>query len=624
MCGIVGIVGLKGIKKPEQVLNQMVQKMKHRGPDDNSTWIKEDVAFGHARLSIIDLGDQSNQPFTSEDGRYTIVFNGEIYNYQELKKTLDYPFRTNSDTEVLLAAYIKWGADCCRMLNGMFAFAIHDNEENEVFIARDRLGIKPLYFYNATDNFVFASEIRSLLECPIVPRKISQDALVDYLRYQTVQAPNTILKDVEMLPPGHYIKVAEDDIEIGKYWDLVENRDRSGLRMSRDEVKIEIRSKLLTAVERRLVANVPFGAFLSGGIDSSALVGLMSESATDVKTFSITFEEAEFSEAKYARMVAEKFGTDHTEIQLSPTDFLKDLPDALNAMDHPSGDGPNTYIVSKATKEAGVTMVLSGLGGDELFAGYDIFKRSVELHNKRWLQSFPKVARKGIGGALKMIKPSVASNKINEILRADKMHFEYTYPISRQVLLDKQILTLLNREKLPDNWVFDTVNDLVGEKTSGIELPLLSKVSVAEISTYMQNVLLRDTDQMSMNSALEVRVPFLDHELVEFAIGIPDDLKFPNYPKQLLVESLGDLLPDEIVHRPKMGFVLPWEQWMKGELKTFCEERLMSLAKKPFMSQMALEDLWNRFLKGDKEITWSRLWYLVVLENWMVENDIEF
>ncbi|MFT7612558.1 MAG: asparagine synthase (glutamine-hydrolyzing) [Parvicellaceae bacterium] len=624
MCGIVGIVGLKQIENPEEVVNRMVQKMKHRGPNDTSVMRKDEVVLGHARLSIIDLGEQSNQPFVSSDGRYTIAFNGEIYNYLELKKELDYPFITSSDTEVLLASFIKWGKDCCRMLNGMFAFAIYDAETNEVFVARDRMGIKPLYFCNGKDNFVFASEIRSLLECPVVPRKLCQDALVDYLRYQTVQAPNTIIKDVEMLPPGHFIKISPDEVEIGKYWDIVENIDQQAVKMTREEIKSEVRSKLLTAVDRRLVADVPFGAFLSGGIDSSALVGLMSQKTDQVKTFSVTFQEEEFSEAKYARMVAEKFSTDHTEIKLSPEEFLKDLPNALSAMDHPSGDGPNTYIVSKATKEAGVTMVLSGLGGDELFAGYDIFKRSAELHDKRWLSSFPKFIRKGIGTSQKILKPSVASNKIHEILKADKMHFEFTYPISRQVLLDNQILKLLKHNQLPANWVFETVNDLVGEKSSGIKLPLLSKVSVAEISTYMQNVLLRDTDQMSMNSSLEVRVPFLDHELVEFALGIPDIQKYPKFPKELLVESLGDLLPDEIVHRPKMGFVLPWEKWMKGELKSFCEDRLMSLAEKPFFNKGELESLWNRFLQGDKEITWSRLWYLVVLENWMVENKIEY
>jgi len=624
MCGIVGIVGLDQIQNPEQVANQMVEKMKHRGPNDSSVLKMDDVVFGHARLSIIDLGDQSNQPFVSSDGRYTIVFNGEIYNYLEIKKVLDYPFKTSSDTEVLLAAYIKWGKDCCRMLNGMFAFAIYDNQTNEVFVARDRLGIKPLYFCNGKENFVFASEIRALLECPVVPRKLCQDALVDYLRYQTVQSPNTIIKDVEMLPAGHFIRIAPDELEIGKYWDIIESSSPQASKMNRDEIKTEVRSKLLKAVDRRLVADVPFGAFLSGGIDSSALVGLMSEKTSQVKTFSVTFQEEEFSEAKYARMVAEKFGTDHTEIKLSPDEFLKDLPDALSAMDHPSGDGPNTYIVSKATKEAGVTMVLSGLGGDELFAGYDIFKRSVELHNKRWLNSFPKFIRSGIGTSRKLLKPSVASNKIHEILKADKMHFEFTYPISRQVLLDNQILKLLKRSQLSPNWVFETVDNLVGEKSAGIRLPLLSKVSVAEINTYMQNVLLRDTDQMSMKSALEVRVPFLDHELVEFALGISDEHKYPNYPKELLVESLGDLLPDEIVHRPKMGFVLPWEKWMKNELKSFCEDRLMSLAKKPFFNKGELESLWSRFLKGDKEITWSRLWYLVVLENWMVENKIEY
>ncbi len=624
MCGIAGIHGeIDGIDTQE-VASKMLEKLTHRGPDAQGVFVSEEIVLAHRRLSIIDLSVSSNQPFTNSSGRFSLVFNGELYNYKELKSQLNYNFTTNSDTEVVLAAYEEWGPDCCRRFNGMFAFAIWDKVEKSLFIARDRMGIKPLYFYNSNNLLVFASEIRALLESGLVPKKVNKNALIDYVRYQTVHAPETIIEGVEMLPAGHYIKICADELETGKYWSILDNYSQRSQTQSRAEIKHHIRSLLKKSVERRLVSDVPFGAFLSGGIDSSVIVGLMSEVAeNNVKTFCVTFEEEEFSEAKYARMIADKFGTTHQEIKLTPNDFLKDLPFALSAMDHPSGDGPNTYVVSKATKEAGVSMALSGLGGDELFAGYDIFKRSLDLESKKFLNSFPKILRQLGGGLLKTIRPSVATDKINEILKGDRIHFEYTYPVSRQVSMDNELIKMFNREQLPKNAVFSHLNNNVGVGSSGISLPVLSKVSFAEMTTYMQNVLLRDTDQMSMAHSLEVRVPFLDHELVEYVFGISDAIKYPNYAKQLLVESVGDLLPPEIVHRPKMGFTLPWEQWMKGDLKSFCEERIEKFAKRQEVNEDYIMRNWDSFLSGHKSIKWSKLWYLIVLENWLTENEIE-
>ncbi len=624
MCGINGIYGLKNLTDVKSTLIRMNQAIQHRGPDSTGVVIHDEIGLGHQRLAIIDLKDESNQPFVSQDKRYTLIFNGEVYNFKEVRARLDYSFKTESDTEVVLAAYMEWGEKCLSAFNGMFAFAIWDDLEKSLFVARDRLGIKPLYFHHSKDQFVFSSEIRGLLASGLVPANLSTPALVDYLRYQTVHTPNTILDGVQMLPPGTWMKLTHDEVKTREYWNLSSNYSQKGSRMAPDDVKKEVRSLLTASVERRLISDVSFGAFLSGGIDSSAVVGLMSQvSDKTVKTFSVTFDESEFSEARYAKMVAEKFGTQHTEIKLTPQDFLRDLPDALNAMDHPSGDGPNTFVVSRVTKEAGVTMALSGLGGDELFAGYDIFKRSVSLHEKRYLQSFPKALRQIGGKLLQLIKPSVSSDKIYEILKGDRMNFEYTYPLSRQVLLDHKLVDLLQKEKLPENAVFNIVNDRLGVDSSGITLPLLSKVTYAEIYTYMQNVLLRDTDQMSMAHALEVRVPFLDHELAEFVFGLGDSVKYPTYPKKLLVESLGELLPKEIVHRPKMGFTFPWESWMRTELKGFCEERLHSFATRDEINGRHLISMWSDFLAGRKSCKWSHLWYIIVLENWLDANGVK-
>jgi asparagine synthase (glutamine-hydrolysing) len=623
MCGIAGIYGLNDGEQARESVTRMMEKLVHRGPDSNGIFSADEVTLGHQRLSIIDLSADASQPFKSQDGRYTVVFNGEIYNYRELRNKLDYDFKTNSDTEVLLAAYVKWGRACCSELNGMFAFAVWDNLEKTLFLSRDRLGIKPLYFYNTNKQLVFSSELRSLLASGLVPRKMNVDGLVDYLRYQTVHCPQTIIDGVEMLPPGHYILISREELISERYWDLTKDHSKESFGQSPEEVKDQIRKKLEGAVKRRMIADVPYGAFLSGGIDSSAVVGLMSKvSANAVKTFSVTFEEEAYSEAKYARMVAEKFGTRHEEIRLRPKDFLQELPNALAAMDHPSGDGPNTFVVSKATKEAGVTMALSGLGGDELFAGYDIFKRSVALDTKKYLHSFPKIFRQFGGGVLKTLKPSVASDKIYELLKGDFLHFEYTYPISRQVLLDKEVSRLLKRDLLPGNAVFQLVDSAVGLESVGLTLSTLSKVSYAEMTTYMQNVLLRDTDQMSMAHTLEVRVPFLDHELVEYVFPISEELKYPNFPKQLLVESLGDLLPKEIVHRPKMGFTLPWDQWMRTELRSFCEERIVSFADRKEINGARIKSYWDSFLKRDGTIQWSKIWFIVVLENWLNENGV--
>ena len=606
-------------------MEQMNSKQKHRGPDASGTYVNDFVAFGHSRLSIIDLEASSNQPFYSSDNKFILIFNGEIYNYNEIRESLpDYVFRTNSDTEVVLAAYQTWGTNCVHQFNGMFAFAIWDVEKCALFIARDRLGIKPLYVYDNNESIVFSSEIRSLMECSLVKKKIDKDSFVDYLRYNTVHAPKTIIEGVKMLMPGHYIWVSDDEYKNEPYWDINKYLNRKSDNQSYEEIKIEVKDRLTKSVKRRLVADVPFGAFLSGGIDSSAIVALMSEVSDEpVKTFNISFAEEKFSEAKYARIIAKKYKTDHTEIKLTPTDFLKELPSALSGMDHPSGDGPNSFVISKATKDAGVTMALSGLGGDELFAGYDIFPRAVSLLDKKWVYSFPIGIRRLMGKALKIVKPTIASDKIVETITQKYLELPFYYPINRQVLDDELISKLTGIAILPENVVYRIGLNSLDVKSPGFKSPFLSKVSYMEMNTYMQNVLLRDTDQMSMAHSLEVRVPFLDHELVEYVYGVADEYKFPYSPKKLLVDSLGDLLPKEIVNRPKMGFTFPWDQWMKNELKDFCIKNLTNLVDRELLDKKQLWDMWDRFLNGNQKATWSRLWPLVVLGFWLEENDIE-
>ena len=624
MCGISGIFGIEKINDPRKIVEVMNHAMAHRGPDADGIYQGSNVVLGHRRLSIIDLSAESNQPFFSDDKRYCIVFNGEIYNYQKLRDELkEFSFRTSSDTEVLLNAYRKWGMDFLEKLEGMFAFAIWDTVEQKLILVRDRLGIKPVYYFQNNQSVLFASEIRALLSSGLIARKINQDSLIDYLRYQTVHAPQTMIEGISMLMPGHYMIISDTEIEMREYWSL----DTAAKSISENTTEAGIHSKIKMlfedAVKKRMIADVPFGAFLSGGIDSSAVVAMMAQhSSKPVKTFCVSFDESEFSEAKYAKLVSEKYATDHTEIKLTPADFLQLLPGSLSSMDHPSGDGPNTFVVSKVTKESGITMALSGLGGDELFAGYDSFIRLKKMRSKEWLQYFPIVFRTAGASVMQTVKPSVSSDKLSEFLRLQYYFIENVYPLTRKVLTEKKIKEITGLEKLPSNKVYQIVNNLFGVRGTASRYSDFSKITLAEISTYLQNVLLRDTDQMSMAHALEVRVPFLDHDLVSYVLGVRDGLKYPHSPKKLLTDSLGDLIPSEIIHRPKMGFTFPWEKWMKNELKDFCQDRICSISKRKYFKEQAVQNLWQAFLKNDKRVTWSRIWYLVVLEDWLCRNSI--
>jgi asparagine synthase (glutamine-hydrolysing) len=607
-------------KESAEIVRLMNRCIAHRGPDAEGIWQDESCTLGHRRLSIIDTSDAGNQPFLSADNRISVVFNGEIYNYIELKKELggEYNFLTSTDTEVIIAAYLKWGKSFVHHFIGMFAFALKDTQTGELILVRDRLGIKPLYWSKTQAGWLFSSEIRALLATGLVNKKISSASLADYLRYQTVHAPNTIIESVNMLEAGHMMVFDGIEIKKEKYWSLIGDIDERASYHDKKQVQENIQELLTSAVEVRMRADVPFGAFLSGGIDSSIIVGLMSQiSPHPVKTFSVTFHEKEFDESPYSSVIAKKFNTDHTPIQLSANHFLDLMPEALLAMDHPSGDGPNTYVVSKVTREAGVKMALSGLGGDEVFAGYDVFKRMKDLENKKWLGLIPGPLRKLAGQTLRQLRPSVASEKIAAGLSSSSVDFAHFYPIIRQVLLDEDVYHLMHSKGDQPNIVFK-----IAEEIQEFNIPVLSKVSIAEMSSYMQNVLLRDTDQMSMAHALEVRVPFLDHRLVSYVLGVSDEIKFPHTPKELLTSSFADLLPHEVIHRPKMGFTFPWALWMRNELRDFCQANLLSLEKIEALQHSEVMHMWQRFLNGDRLITWSRIWPLVVLGHWVKQHDI--
>ncbi len=619
MCGINGIWNAGNPQDELGRIGQMNAALAHRGPDASGVWQDARVTLGHRRLSIIDTSPSGNQPMHSTDGRFHIVFNGELYNYRELRQQLHTAnFVSQSDTEVVMAAWQHWGPDALERMQGMFAFALWDSLAGVLYLVRDRLGVKPLYYTFSGPALLFSSELRGLLAAGKTARRINRTAMVDFLKFATVHAPATIVEDIHMLMPGHMLVCGARGVEHRCYWDLLRAGRRDVAAMPPGEVKSGIRELLQQSVEMRMRADVPFGAFLSGGIDSSAITGLMAAvSDQPVRTFSVTFSEKEFDESPYAEIIARKFRTSHTRIHLTPDAFLEALPDALSAMDHPSGDGPNTYVVSKVTRASGIKMALSGIGGDELFCGYPVFRQIRELENKRWLRMMPSGVRALAGGALAALKPSVASEKIRTLLRQGDLDFLHTYPLKRRVLSDEQVRRLWREPLLPADAV-----QQVCAACAATWLPLMSKISAAEMTTYLPNVLLRDTDQMSMAHSLEVREPFLDHRLVEFVLGVGDNLKFPHTPKQLLTESLGDLLPHDIIQRPKMGFTLPWAHWMKHELKAWCEGRLLLLQRVEDLRHDEVMRMWNDFLRGDRRMTWSRIWPLVVLGHWIDRHDV--
>jgi asparagine synthase (glutamine-hydrolysing) len=616
MCGIAGI-----LNKNEAVEEGMIRKMSdaicHRGPDSDGFFIDHELAFGHRRLAILDLSDAANQPFTDASGRYTMIYNGEIYNFRDIKPLLDgYPFKTSGDTEVILAAYIKWGAASLEYLRGMFTIVIWDREQREMFIARDRLGVKPLYYFHDEKHFVFASEIRGVLASGLVKRQLDPAAIGEYFRYQSIGFPYSGIAGIRQVQAGSWMKVKQGRIETKIYWGLTSLP--GGFDFSDPaKVKQRIRELLLQSVQRRLVSDVPLGAFLSGGIDSSAVVGLMREAGDpELNTFNISFDEKAYDESQYADLVAAKFNTHHTRIHLKPETMLDELEPALRAMDIPSGDGINTYVVSKAVRKQGITVALSGVGGDELFAGYPIFTNYLKLQERSWFWKIPQPLRMGIG---QLLGSGSKKNRMRQMLQMDSPAIENVYPVFRQ-LLSPAYLKSLTRGNLSAEEGLQ--HQLSAKQQQLAKLPLLSQVSVAEYIGYTQNTLLKDTDQMSMASSLEVREPFFDQDLVEYVLAIPDEIKKPAYPKSLLVESLQPMLPGDIVFRKKQGFVFPWNEWMKNELQSFCEQRILRIAQRDFIQGDKLLAAWRSFLVGNPDIRWQEMWLFVILEYWMEKNEV--
>jgi len=615
MCGITGIIGLK---KEESIakIQAMTDALAHRGPDVGAIFAEDGIAMGHRRLSIIDLSVLGNQPYWDVSKRYVMVFNGEIYNYQEVRATLDYPWQSNSDTEVLLAAFIKYGERCVDYFNGMFAFAIWDTQTEKLFIARDRLGVKPMYYALVDNTLVFGSELRSILASGLVARKLNGDSIYDYLSFLAVRTPYTLVEGIFQLPPATAGWFEAGTLTLNTYWNLVpETIDKTITNASYTEVVATVKDLFEKSVASRMVADVPVAAFLSGGIDSSAIVGAMRKHTDKpIRTFSIGFEEKQFDESKYAQLIADKNKTEHRNFILTPTRLLQELPNYFKKMDTPRIDGVNVYMVSQFVAGTGTKVAMSGLGGDELFAGYTGFKRWKKLMPFAELLQNKFIA--ALVGLLLTLKPKRSFAKLFDYCQDSTRGLLSFYNNNRRIFLQKEVRAILKDKNIQGHSLHQKI-DLNNAK----QLEPYGQYSVAELKGYTLDVLLTDTDLMSMAWALELREPFFDYKFVSYVLQVKDAFKLNGKtPKTLLVDALKEHLPDAVVYRPKMGFAFPWDKWVRGELKDFCEASINRLASRKEFDGKAMIYLWNRFLKGNNEVMWMHIWSLVVLDCWLDEN----
>ncbi|MFN8358265.1 MAG: asparagine synthase (glutamine-hydrolyzing) [Spirosomataceae bacterium] len=616
MCGIAGIVNLPQ-EQSRPLIEQMTYDLRHRGPDAGAVFVEDGIALGHRRLSIIDLSTGANQPFWDYTRRYVIVFNGEIYNYQEVRAKLNYSWQTTSDTEVILASYLTWGVECLQHLNGMFALAIWDTLDKRLFLARDRLGVKPLYYAYSKKSFIFCSEIRAILNTGLVERNLNTSHLADYLSAMAIKTPHTIIEGIQQLLPGEYALFEEKTLHREQYWDLIDAAKRvlEPNPIAYEGLTHHVRHLFEQAVQSRMVADVPVGAFLSGGVDSSAIVALMSQYSTaPINTFSIVFSDKKFDESVYAQQIATQYQTNHHELLLEPTEVLTMLEEYFEKMDSPTVDGLNTYIVSKLVAKTGIRVAMSGLGGDELFAGYVGFKRFQQSQQYFQLLRLPFCRQ--VIRCLHCMFPIRSINKLYDFATTKQWDLVNFYRTSRSIYLQKESTAILNDHQnlSPSSW---SKLDSVSLK----DYDSLSQYSIAELCNYTLDVLLKDTDQMSMAWGLEVREPFFDYYLVDFVLRIPDHYKQKgDYPKSLFIDAIKDLLPPTIIHRPKKGFSFPWDKWIREDIKSYCEQAIFNLAKRPFFKEKAIKTLWGNFLQKKQGIIWVHVWALVVLEKWLVKN----
>ena len=645
MCGICGVAFASRNAEAESRVRAMAAAMRHRGPDEEGFLVGEarapGLALGIRRLSIIDLPG-GHQPIWNETRDVAVIFNGELYNYRELREQLSlcgHRFATQSDTEILVHAWEEWGEDALNELRGMFAFALLDLRERYatapiLFLARDPLGIKPLYYTQTPDGFAFASEVRVLLASGLAAKRLSQDALTAYLLFGGVSEPVTLLEGVFSLPPGHrmllYVPDRRRTPRARPWWDPSQSPAARDTRKPRDLASAAkgLRPLLEDAVRAHLIADVPVGLFLSSGLDSGAIAALASRAQAGIKSFTLTFPGTAFDEGELARAVAKRCKTTHTEVPLDGSAILARLDEALAALDQPTMDGINTYFVSWAAKEVGLKVALSGIGGDELFAGYQTFAdtpRLAKLIRLAWFM--PSVLRRVVAPLVAGLSAGRSSPDAPRKTAAAWMQpdtLPHAYYFARTLFPPGQLERIIEPRFRPSTINADGVTleptwlGWLGRTADEArKMEPAAGISWMEMRTYMASTLLRDTDSVSMAQSLEVRVPLLDTPLVEFVGALPDAARRrEGVQKALLVEALGDLLPPEILAQRKRTFTLPWEEWLRGPLRARLEANFAdpSPILAAYLRPGGVRTVWTDFLAG--KTTWSRPWSLYVLNEW--------
>ncbi len=611
MCGITGYISLnKPLSHKKELLSNAVKTLSKRGPDNIGIFRDENCELGHARLSIIDTSSDANQPMEDDSKQFVIVFNGELYNFKELKKELQnkgHEFKTNSDTEVILHSYMQYKEKCVDYFNGFFAFCIYDKLTNSCFIARDRFGIKPLYYSKTNDGLYFGSELKAILHYPI-EKNIDKKALNLYFRHNYIPAPYTILSSCKKLLPGECITIKNKEITFYKYYSVKESKPCAD---DYDKAQKKIKQLLYDSVEKRMIADVPLGTFLSGGVDSSIISLVASRISKDINTFSIGFpDEPLFDESKYANLVAKHICSKHHTFEVTNKDLFNNLEEILDYIDEPFADSSaiNVYLLSKKTKE-NVTVSLSGDGADELFTGYNKHDALFFADQKNYKTTLLKTF-----GATSTLFPSSRNSKIGNLGRKLKK-------------LNSGLQ--LNKEDRYLQWAAFMDKNQIKELTNNNEIPNpLYNIDFTDFSDYLKadfqlvltNDMLKKVDLMSMGNSLEVRTPFLDHNLVEYVFSLPTNYKIDSKnKKKILKDTFKAELPENLFDRKKHGFEVPLEKWFQNELKTYLKEKIFNnnpLVKQGYLNQDELSKMEQKLFSGNSGETVLHTWALIVLENW--------
>jgi len=635
MCGIIGFISKDNFNYFKRMLPQAVLSLHHRGPDDSGFFYDDEMGIGlaHRRLSIIDLSSAGRQPMTSND--VSIIYNGEIYNFKKIRKTLEeygHKFKSKTDTEVVLKSYLQWGIDCLKKFIGMFAFAIWDGRKKRLLLARDRIGIKPLYYHFSNGNFLFASELKAFMAFSIFKKDIDPDSIPLFLHYQYIPAPGTIFKNTFKLLPGHFLIYKNNTIKTHTYWQYPDVKGELNNFELNEEEKLQQLDDILTqAVSDRMISDVPLGALLSGGIDSSIVVALMQKvNSSPVRTFSIGFKEKAYNEANWAAKVARHLNTDHTELYVTPKEAIEVIPMLPEMYDEPFADSSAipTFLVSKLTR-SNVTVALSGDGGDEQFSGYVRYWSTKSI--ARGLRYFPVPVRRFISDLLKSIplnwieasylpfrdflpQPFRVANfpdkwqKLTGMISQTLISELYRMTIC--YWSKEELLSLIGKQ-VPESQFENTFKETDGWQT-------ISRLMRVDQKTYLPDAMLTKVDRASMAASLEVRVPLLDHRVMEYAASLPENLKYRNGTgKYILKKLLAKYVPGELFERPKMGFGVPIDLWLRKELKDLLLDYLSyeRLKKEGLFDHVIVEKKIKEHMSGRVNRQYQ-LWALLMWEMW--------